>query len=146
MDLSGLKWPLIIVVIVAIAWLLSSGGTSFMVSKFTAATPGEDANRDKIDEVGLSRVGGYLLKMWRYDKAAAVFQMAIDRYGPQGPNYWYNIYRQAKCYEKMEQWQTSYNVLMSLIAANAHQYDDRVPINENLQLRAAKLKEVHQLQ
>jgi len=146
MDLSGLKWPLIIVVIIGVGWLLSSGGVNYMVGKFTSATPGADVEQDKIDEAGLYRVAGYLMFLWRYEKAANVIDLAITRYGDAGPNYWDNLYRLAKCYEKMRDYQSSYNVLQDLMAANASQYDDRVPENDNLSLRAARLKEVHELQ
>lgn len=146
MDLSGLKWPLIILVVVVVGWLLSSGGVSWMEKNFTKATPGQNTTRDKTDEAGLSRLGGYCLYLWRYERAAGLFESAIDRYGEDGANYWYNLYRLAKCYEKMERYQDSYDVLEQLITANASQYDDRVPENDNLSLRANKLKEVHELQ
>ena len=146
MDLSGLKWPLIILIVIGIGWLLSSGGVNYMINNFTEATPGEDLERDKIDEAGLTRVGGYLLMLWRYEKAAQVFRTAINRYGEDGANYWYNIYRLAKCLDRMDQYQKSYNRLQELIKANASQYDDRVPNNDNLSLRAQKLKEIHELQ
>lgn len=146
MDLSGLKWPVIIVVIVAIVWLLSSGGVAWMVNNFTKATPGQDVARDKTDEAGLTRVGGYLLMLWRYEKAANVMETAIQRYGENGANYWYNLYRLAKCYERMDRNQESYNLLMDLAAANASQYDKRVAENDNLSLRAGKLKEMYELQ
>jgi len=146
MDLSGLKWPLIIAVIVLIGWLMSSGGVNFMVNKFSAATPGNDIERDKTDEAGLSKVAGYLLFLWRYEKAAAVMELSMDRYGEVGANYWHNYYRLVKCYEKMKDYQRSYNILQELIAVNASQFDDRVPENDNLSLRATKLKEVHELQ
>jgi len=146
MDLSGLKWPIIIVVIVAIGWLMTSGGVNWMVGNFTKATPGQDAARDKTDEAGLSRVGGYLLVLWRWEKAAKVMETSIDRYGTNGANYWYNLYRLATCYDRLERYQDSYDTLQDLIAANAHQYDERVPNNDNLSLRASKLKEVNELQ
>ena len=146
MDLSGLKWPIIIVAIVGIGWLLSSGGVNYMVNSFTEATPGQDAEQDKTDEAGLTRVGGYLLYLWRYEKAADVMQMAIDRYGETGANYWYNMYRLARCTDRMEQYQNSYDILQFLIENNANQYDKRVPGNDTLRLRASKLKEMYELQ
>jgi tetratricopeptide (TPR) repeat protein len=145
MDLSGLKWPLIIVIVVGVGWLMTSGGITYMVNNFTKVTPGQDVERDKVDEAGLTRVGGYLLLMWRYQKAADVMQTSIDRYGPSGANYWHNLYRVAKCYDRMGQYQQSYDVLQQLITANASQYDDRVPENDNLSLRASKLKEMYEL-
>ncbi|HDP34578.1 MAG TPA: hypothetical protein ENN29_05655 [Candidatus Hydrogenedentes bacterium] len=145
MDLSGLKWPLIIVVIVGIAFLASSPGVNYMVNNFTKAAPGQDPERDRIDEAGLTRVGGYLMYLWHYERAMAVMQMAIDRYGPEGANYWYNKYRIARCLDRLHRYKASYDVLQELINVEASQYDNRVPGNDNLRARAAKLKEVHEL-
>lgn len=146
MDLSGLKWPAIILVIAGVVWLMSSGGVSWMEQNFMKATPGVDAAKDKTDEAGLTRLGGYLLTLWRYEHAARVMEAAIARYDINGANYWYNHYRLVKCYEKMGDYQRAYNVLKQLAGATAHQYDKRVPENDNLSLRASKLKELHELQ
>lgn len=145
MDLSRLKWPVIILVVVGVAWLLSSGGVNFMVNHYTKAVPGQDSAKDISDEAGLSRLGGFQLMLFRYENAAAITQVAMDRYGTAGANYWNNLYRMAKVYDRMGQYQASYNVLQQLIASNASQYDKRVPQNSNLTLRASKLKEVHEL-
>lgn len=145
MDLSRLKWPIIIIVVLGVGWLGSSAGVSYMVNKFTAAAPGQDAAQDKVDEAGLSRVGGYLLMTFRYAQAATVYQLAIDRYGTNGVNYWNNQYSLARCLEHMNRFQDSYNILQMLISNSAHNYDPRVPVDDNLRLRAAKLKEVHEL-
>lgn len=142
MDLSGLKWPLIIVVIVGIGFLASSPGVDYMVRNFTKATPGADVDRDKIDEAGLTRVAGYLLYLWRYERAMQVMQMALERY-PDGPNYWYNKYRIARCLDRLKKYRASYDVLQELMNVNASQLDSRIPGNDNLRLRANKLKEVH---
>ena len=146
MDLSGLKWPLIIVIVVGIGWLGSSGGVEWMIKQSIKATPGADATQDVRDEARLSKVGGYVLTLWRYEKAAEVFQMCFDRYGTSGANYWYNRYRLVKCLEKMEDYQGAYNVLKELLAAQAWTYDKRVPEFDNLNLRASKLKELYELQ
>jgi tetratricopeptide (TPR) repeat protein len=145
MDLSGLKWPLIIAIVVGVGWLFSSGGVEFMIKQATKHTPGVDAVQDERDEALLSRIGGYLLYLWRYQRAAEVFLTAIDRYGVNGKNYWYNLYRLHTCYERLGQYQDAYDVLQMLIQANANQYDKRVPELDNLSLRASKLKEVHEL-
>lgn len=146
MDLSGLKWPLIIVVIVGIGFLASSPGINWMVNRYTQAIPGQDADRDRRDEAGLTRISGYLLYQWRYEKALEIMQTAVNRYGTGGANYWYNLYRMAKCLEKLDRMQESYSLLQELIAANAHDIDERVADTDNLRLRATKLKEVHDLQ
>ena len=101
MDLSGLKWPIIIAVVVGVIWLGTSGGVSFMVNNFTKAVPGENPGRDKTDEAGLTRIGGYLMMTFRYGWAIDVMETAMDRY-PDGANRVYNYYRTAKCYEKLD--------------------------------------------
>ncbi len=146
MDLSGLKWPAIILVVVAVGWLASSGGVNYMVTNFTKAVPGANAAKDQTDEAGLSKVGGYLMYLLRYEKAAEVMNLSITRYGTTGKNYYYNEYRIAKCLEKMGRMQESYNILNALMNADARQYDDRVPNRDVLAARAAKLKEVNNLQ
>ena len=146
MDLSGLKWPAIILVVVAVGWLATSGGVNYMVNNYTKATPGQDAARDKADEAGLSRVGGYLFVLLRYEKAAAVMNAAVQRYGTGGANYYYNLYRIAKCLEKTDRMQESYNILRNLTDIDAKQYDDRIPNRDVLAAQATKLKEVNNLQ
>ena len=144
MDLSGLKWPIILAVVIGGIWLLSSGGTNFMIKNFTKAQPGADPARDKTDEAGLSRIGGFLMKTFRYEKAFEVFDTAATRY-PNGANVLYNRYRMAKCAEKMEKYNLSVNILESLMAMDAHSIDDRVPPRDILRPRAEKLIEVHEL-
>ncbi|MBP8132407.1 MAG: hypothetical protein KA184_22745 [Candidatus Hydrogenedentes bacterium] len=146
MDLSGLKWPLIIVIVVAIGWLASSGGVNWMVKQATKATPGQDQAQDVKDEARLSKISGYLMILWRYERAAEVLNDCFARYGASGANHWHNKYRMVKCQEKMENYQQAYNILQELLAAQAWTYDKRVPDMDNLSLRASKLKEVHELQ
>lgn len=145
MDLSGLKWPITIVVIVAVGWLFTSGGVNWMITQSTKAVPGTDVEKDKFDEAMLSRLGGYLLLQWRYEKAAECFNLARDRYGETGANYWYNTYRLVTCYERMQQYQTAVEVLDYLLNNGANAYDKRVPENDNLGLRKGKLLETHEL-
>lgn len=146
MDLSGLKWPLIIVVVVGIGFIASSPGINWMVGRYTQAVPGQDPEKDRRDEAGLTRIGGYLLYQWRYESALNIMQTAVTRYGATGANYWYNKYRMVKCLEKLDRMQEAYNTLQELIVASAGNIDQRVPDNDNLTLRAQKLKEVHDLQ
>lgn len=146
MDLSGLKWPVIILVIIGIGWLASSGGVNYMHKSFTKATPGVDAARDATDEAGLTRLANYLLYLWRYDKAETVLNDIFDRYGRTGKNYYLNSYRLALVYEKQKRFQEAYNVLQELIGEEAGEIDDRVPNRDNLSLRASKLKELYELQ
>jgi hypothetical protein len=146
MDLSGLKWPLIIIVIALVVWLMSSGGVNFMVKNFTKDVVGDNAKKDISDEAGLSRVGGYLLFLHRWEKAAYVFDQAITRYGDTGKNYWYNYYRSSTCYNRMKNYQMSYDMLMYLWENNANDnYDSRLPGNDKLKLAADKLLEMYDL-
>lgn len=145
MDLSGLKWPIIIVVVVGIGFLASSPGIDYMVTKFTTAVPGADPERDKIDEAGLTRVGGYCMYLFQYEKAMTIMDMAIQRYGANGANYWFNRYRIVKCLEKAGRYQEAKDLLEELISSNAKELDKRVPNNDNLRQRAAKLTAVHEL-
>ncbi|HNR29354.1 MAG TPA: hypothetical protein PKI11_00560 [Candidatus Hydrogenedentes bacterium] len=145
MDLSGLKWPLIIVIVVAIGWLASSGGVNWMVGQATKNAPGQDAAQDVKDEARLSTIGGYLMTLWRYERAAEVLNTCFARYGASGANYWHNKYRMVKCQEKLGNYQQAFNILQELLAGQAWTYDSRVPEMDNLSLRATKLKELHEL-
>ena len=64
MDLSFLKWPVIIGVVVLIGWLGSSGGVNYMYGKFTTDTAG-NPEKAAVNEAGLSRLGGYCLKLFK---------------------------------------------------------------------------------
>ncbi len=145
MDLSGLKWPIVIVVVVGLGWLFTSGGVNWMISQATKATPGVDPERDKLDEATLSRVGGYVMFMWNYQKAKECFDLVRDRYGESAPNYWYNTYRLVRCHERMGDYATAVEILTYLIDNGASQYDKRVPENDNLGLTRNKLNETHEL-
>lgn len=132
-------------IIISVVWLGSRPGLNFMISNFTKAPPGENPQRDKIDEAGLTRIATYLMFLLRWEDAKNVLELAINRYGPAGENYYYNVYRLAKCYEKLGKYQEAYEILRDLASIDAHQYDPRVPEYANLTLRANKLKEVHEL-
>ena len=145
MDLSGLKWPLIIVVVVGIGWLASSGGVAWMESNFTKSTVGADPERDKLDEKGLSRLATYVIYLWKYEKAEELMNTAIDRYGETGENYWFNLYRISTCDERLGKWQEAADGLQFLIDNTASEKDSRIPENDNLSLKLGKLREVHEL-
>ncbi|HUW60894.1 MAG TPA: hypothetical protein VMZ06_07785 [Candidatus Bathyarchaeia archaeon] len=142
MDLSFLKWPIIIVVVVGGGWLLTSGGVNFMYNKFTATPPGADAKADAVNEAGLSKLGGYCLKTFQYEKAMLMFSTACDLY-PQGANFYYSKYRMAKCAEKMDDVPQAVALLRALIQVNANSIDSRVPENDNLRARSDKLEAVN---
>jgi tetratricopeptide (TPR) repeat protein len=145
MDLSFLKWPIILGVIALIAWLGSSGGVNYMYKKFTADPPGVDAKKDEINEAGLSRLGGYCLRLTKYQKALAIFEEAANRF-PGGKNFWYNRYRMVRCAEKMKDFKRAVDLMHELIAADASKIDDRVADNDNLRLRSEKLIEMYELE
>lgn len=146
MDLSGLKWPAIILAVTGLIWLVSSGGVNYMVGSFTKVPVGQDAARDKSDEAGLTSVGTFLLWTLRYEKAAEVLTLATERYGTGGANYYFNQLRLAKCWEKLGKMEAAYKIIKDLADVNAKQYDGRIPDQAELNGRAAKLKEVHNLQ
>tara|TARA_R110001592_G_scaffold24043_1_gene93422 strand:- start:1813 stop:2250 length:438 start_codon:yes stop_codon:yes gene_type:complete len=145
MDLSGLKWPFIIVVIVGIGWLATSGGVNWMYGKYTAASPGVDAQQDLRDEAGLTSLAGYTYILWKWETTIQIIEVSIDRYGENGPNYWYNLERLSSCYDRIGQYQVSVDILRELMDANAHEIDERVGNFDALNLRAAKLIEMHEL-
>lgn len=145
MDLSRLKWPLIIVALAGIGWLGTSGGVGWMYDTYTEATPGVDPKRDQRDEAGLSRIGGYTFHLWQWEKAIDILETAIERYGEVGANYWFNLERLSTCYDRIGEYQVSYDLLQVLIRARAHELDERVSHNDNLKLRAEKLKEMYDL-
>jgi DNA phosphorothioation-dependent restriction protein DptG len=145
MDLSFLKWPIIIGVIALVGWLGTSGGVNYMYGKFTADTPGVNPQRDEINEAGLSRLGGYCLKLFQYERTMAILETAVTRY-PNGKNVWDNKYRMVKCAEKLGNYQRAVDIMHELMAANASTIDSRVPDNDNLRLRSEKLIEMHELE
>jgi tetratricopeptide (TPR) repeat protein len=145
MDLSFLKWPLIIGGVVLVGWLASSGGVNYMYKKFTVNEPGADAKKDQIDEAGLSRLGGYCLMLFKYEKAMSVYETAVSSY-PDGKNVWYNKYQMARCAERLGDYRKTVDILHELIDASANDIDERVPNNDNLRLRSEKLIEMHELE
>jgi len=145
MDLSGLKWPFIIAAVVGIGWLATSGGVNWMFGKFTAAAPGVDQQQDLRDEAGLTKLAGYTFHLWKWRATIDIIETSHYRYGPWGPNYWYNLERLATCYERIGQVQTSYNILQELKAGRAWEHDSRVGNFDNLNLRSSKLREMYEL-
>ncbi len=145
MDLSGLKWPIIIGIVALVIWLFSAGGVNFMFNRFTATSVSQqDANTREAYEAGLSRLGGFLIKTFRYAKAEVVLREVSERY-PKGKNFLHNQYRLAKCAEKQGRYAESVAILVQLRDMNAHQLDNRVPEPDVLNLRIDKLIEVHEL-
>ena len=142
MDLSKLKWPILVVVVVGIGFLFTNPGVNYLHNKFTQ--PPDDPKKAEANEAALSKLGGFCMKTFRYKKAEAVFQDALQLY-PQGKNSLYNYYRLVKIKEKLGKYPEAVNILADLIAQNAHAQDDRVPERANLDLRRNKLLETHSL-
>jgi len=145
MNLSGLKWPVIIGVVVLIGWLMTSSGVNYMFNKFTASTPGADAAADDRSESGLSWLGKYSMTLFKYEKAAFIFETAVTRY-PEGKNRWYNQYHMARCMEKLGQYDRAVALLRECAAVDAHAKDNRVARSQAITSRVEKLIEVHQLE
>ena len=144
MDLSFLKWPVIGIVVVGGCWLLSSGGVNFMYKQFTAEVPGMSQTKDEANEAGLSKLAGYSMAIFQYERAQHIYNEALNRF-PNGKNHWWNIYQLARCEEKLEHYQASVDLLRKLIAGDAVTHDDRVSNNDALRLRIEKLVEMYDL-
>jgi tetratricopeptide (TPR) repeat protein len=142
MDLTWLKWVVIVVVVGGGIWIFTSGGIGFMESKFSR--PASTPEAERVNEAGLSKLGGFLLMTIRYDRAGDVFEKAVGHY-PQRANVYYNYYRLVKCYEKTGRYQRAADVLGDLARLNAHALDERVPESSNLEFRRNRLIEVHEL-
>ena len=144
MDLSWLKWPIIVLVVALFFWLLSSAGVNYMFNKFTSGTPGVDAAVDARNEAGLTHLGNYLMKTLRYAKAEEVIQRAVDDY-PNGANIYMNMYRLARLAEKREDYKRSAEILQYLIDEDAPSKNKHLVSVEILQARLEKLIAVHEL-
>ncbi len=144
MDLSFLKWPIIILVVGGIAFGLSTPGVNYVYEKTMDKPVGQNDNDDTYNEMVLSKIGGYLLSTFRYEFANKAYNSAINRY-PDGVNAWWNYYQMARTLEKMEKWEQAVDILAMLRDEDAEQYDGRVPNTDILNLRMMKLIEVHEL-
>jgi hypothetical protein len=144
MDLSKVKWVVIVAVVLGVGWLATSGGISYMYTKATSDTPGADVNKDKVNEATLTRYGGFLLSTFRYDQAKKFYVAAVQRY-PAGNNRYWNRYQLARAHEKLDENAESVGLLLGLWEEDANQYDHRVPNKDTLKLRIQKLIEVNQL-
>lgn len=145
MDLSFLKWPVIILVVGAIAFAFSTPGLNMMYERAVNAPAGEDDAEDRSNEAMISRIAGIYLATFRYKSAAESYKQAVDKY-PDGENAWYNYYQLARCHEKMENWEEAVDILVMLRDKDADQYDERVPGVAELNGRIQKLVEVHGLE
>ena len=58
---------------------------------------------------------------------------------------WWNYYKLANTMDKMNDYETTADILAMLIQEDAHQYDSRVPNRDTLNLRLQKLVETWEL-
>lgn len=145
MDLSKVKWVVIVAVVVAAGWILfTDSGKSFVFDHYTKNTPGVDAAQDAKDEKGLSRLASLLIRTFRYEDAANVLDAAIARY-PDGTQYYFNYYRLARCEEKLENYQEAVDILVMLRDENANSFDERVARPEIIETRMQLLVEMYGL-
>jgi len=144
MDLSRFKWPLILAAVFLLGWLLTNPGVSFVHQRLRDRPVGESAEADKATEAGLTRLGWFLIRTFRYKKAQEVLDDAIDLY-PEGENVLLNYYRLAKVEEKLGNYVESVRILRYLEDIDAHSMNSDVPESSNLKLRADKIMELHDL-
>ena len=144
MDLSKLKWVIIAAIVIGGGWLVTEGGINWIFDNATEADPGNDPEKDENDESTLSRVGGFLMATFRYEKAKKFYQTAIDRY-PGGEKVWWNYYQVARCEEKLYNYQRAADILHMLWLEDAHQHDKRVDGQSTLKRRLDLLIELNDL-
>ena len=132
MDLSKVKWVVIIAVIAVIIYFLTGPGVNSAYNNATKTAVGIDPKRDSTDEATLSKYGGYLTTMLRYEKSEKFYTAAIDRYGQEGKNFWLNIYKRARCRQKLNKYQESADDLFFLWMKDGNSQDKRVPNNYNI--------------
>lgn len=144
----NLAKPLIVIVLLAIGggiFMLTGPGVDKAYKSATAAMPGNDPEQDKTDEEILSNYGGYMMTMLRYDKAKQFYTAAVDRYGTDGANYWYNVFQIAQIEEEQENYEKAVSLFYQLWQQDGDQYDERVPNRDILKGRISKLIEVNGL-
>ncbi len=144
MDLSFVKWPLIILAVGSLGFLISSPGVEYMYDRALEDPVGVDPVQDRANEASLTRLGGLVLATFRYERAAKIYDATLKRF-PDGENSWYNWYQLARCLEKMEKWGETVDVLVMLRDENADKQDERVPSPAQLENRIQKLVEIHEL-
>jgi hypothetical protein len=143
MDLSRLKWPIVIILVVTIGWLIGPG-TGWVHNRLLQHEPGADLKADEVNEWGFTKLGGFLMKTVRFVGAKEVLLDVTDRY-PDGENYWFNYYRLGRVHEKLDQNPEAVQIYLDLMDADAHSIDERVPEYEVLKLRRDKLIELNEL-
>jgi len=145
MDLSRLKWPVIIVVVGGLSWLMTAGGNAWLENRLLSYEPGESAELDKANEQALSNLAGWYIRTFRHEKGIEILEETGERY-PNGKNYYHNLYRRSRAHEVLgdasadrtvqeNQYGSALEILSFLINNNVHQLDERVPETSLLQHR-----------
>jgi hypothetical protein len=145
MDLTKLVWLVVILAIGGGVWLFTDGGMDNRYEAATKSLVGNDPDQDIIDEAVLSKYGGTLLSTFRYEKAKKFYTASIDRYGPAGKNYWYNLEQLAKCEEKLGNDMRTLEILHGLWLENGDAHDERVSSRSQLKPRILQLIELNGL-
>ena len=145
MDMSKIVWLVVIVAIVGGGWLLTGSGMDKMYENATSSMPGNDPEKDKVDEATLSKYAQYNLTLFRYEKAKQFYTAALERYGTNGANYWWNVYQLARVEEKLENYPDTIELLYLLWVNDGDQFDERVPNRDTLQRRITTLCEVNDI-
>jgi len=150
MDLSKVKWIVIIAVVGGAIWLFTGAGVDAVYDKATDTLPGNDVQQDIVDEAMLSKWAGFLMATFQLEKAKKFYKSAIDRYPgnetlPQGKNFWWNVYQLARCHEKLKEYPEACDLLYLCWLNNADAIDERVKDNDTIRLRMEKLIEMHEL-
>lgn len=143
----NLAKPLMVIVLLAVGFgifMLTGPGVDKAYKDATASMPGNDPDRDVADEATLSKYGGYMMTMLRYEKAKEFYKAAVDRY-PTGKNFWYNQFQIAQIDEELENYQDAVTRFHFLWVQNGDAHDERVPNNDILKARITKLIEVNGL-
>ncbi len=143
MDLSKLKWPLIVAAIAGIIWLTTDPGVDYLYRRYSG-DPGGDPERAERNEAALSRLAGFLMATLRFQRAEYVLEDVLHMY-PEGKNGTYNLYRLSRVKGKLHKYEEAVKILDALVEQNAHAIDERVPENSVLQYRRTTLVEVHDL-
>ena len=146
MDLSKLKWPIIIVVVALVVFLLSSPGINYLHNRYLQ-DPGEDAALAAKNEAGLTRLAALLMRTFRYAYAYEVAGDAVRLY-PEGEHAVLNRYRQARMAEKLGRPDEAVSILMEVqgvVASAAPGAFQDVPTVDGLQHKIDELNELHEM-
>jgi len=144
MDISKIVWPLVIVAVLGLGWLVTEGGVNYQFKKYNEGATGTDPEKDALQEKGLSKLAGFLMTTFRYQKAADTYNAAIDRF-PNGENVWWNSYQLARCQEKLKNFDEAVRLLVFIRDQDGDSHDERIPGFDNLNLRIQKLVETHEI-